>query len=204
MTSDAYDSTDGELAALGQISTEFANMLAGEKSAIGKYAIVETVSVHRHTIVFKARDPDLERFVALKLYHSSLSDEKMQRAMIEGRALAKVDCPFVARCHSVEALGNAPVLVNEWIVGQPLDEYLKNYPLDFDQIRIIFRKILLGIQAIHDEGLLHRDIKPSNIVVSENGDPKIIVLGLVQNVDACDVQLAGTCAYMAPAFVRPL
>ena len=170
----------------------------GQPRSIGKYEILQTVAVHKKTVVFKARDPDLDRLVALKIFHGELSDASKETVISEGRAHAKIACPFVTGCHSVESISGSPALVNEWVVGETLDEYARKRQVSFDEVRSLFQKIVKGIDAIHQAGLLHRDIKPTNIIVSDSGEPKIIDLGLSHPVSEENIQLAGTSAYMPP------
>ena len=170
---------------------------------IGRYRIIETVSVRRQTIVFKANDPDLDRVVSLKIYIDQNEDApSIERVLKEARALVKIRSPFVARCHNLETINDTPVLVNEWIEGQTLDQYLTSNCLNYVQIKDLFQKIVRGVMAIHDEGILHRDLKPSNIVVSELGEPTIIDLGLA-HVNAEPVQdLAGTLSFVSPEVAK--
>ena len=94
-----------------------------EKRCIGRYVIEETVSLNRYSSVFRAYDPNLQRPVSLKLYHGR-AEADVQRILTEGRALSRVESPFVARCYSLEEFEGTPVLVNEWIEGVTLEQYM--------------------------------------------------------------------------------
>lgn len=172
--------------------------LARSTPRIGKYQIEKTLGFHGQATVFKAFDPDLDRIVALKLYRQPLTDQTRQQVIVEGRALAKIESPFVARCHNVDSVSGVPLLVMEWVDGQTLSEYVAENELCYRQIRRIFGQIATGLQAVHQCQLLHRDIKPENILISHDGIPKIIDFGLASSNTGTEKSIAGTFAYMSP------
>lgn len=178
------------------------NETGGHVHRIGKYEIVKTQYVNRDTSVFKARDPDLDREVAIKLYHGELSSKARERLTSEGRALARIDSEYVSRCFSSENLNDTPLLVSEWIEGVTLNDFVDQAPLTFSKIRELFYKIALGLDQIHKNGLLHRDLKPSNVMIANSEHPKIIDMGLAQLQSESDFEIAGTRAYLAPEVAR--
>lgn len=169
---------------------------------VGKFETSGWTQQGGQSTVFKAFDPDLQRFVAIKLYHAALSEKQRQRVLDEGRALASIDSPWVARCHSVDTIVDAPFLVLEWVEGQTLDKYLRDQHVDWNELRELFSKIASGVDALHEQKLIHRDLKPSNILVTESGEPKIVDLGLVRHLEHGSSDAAGTFSFMAPEVAR--
>ena len=169
---------------------------------IGKYKIVETLANRGQSTVFLAHDPDLNRQVVVKLYHSAMDERQRQQVVSEGRALARIDSSYVARCFTVDSVGDAPFLVMEWIDGQTLTDFASEQSLDFKYIRSVFSKIAEGVAAIHEQELIHSDLKPGNIMIDAQGEPKIIDFGLVRAEQSTLTELAGTYAYMSPEVAR--
>ena len=126
--------------------------------SIGKYAIRQTLGRGGQATVFLAWDPDLSRHVVIKYYHSLETSEEIERVLQEGRALARIDSPFVARCHGAERFEGRPYLVLEYIRGMSLhdDRRQHRWPMP-DSVRLV-RQCVEGLCAIHARGMLHRDL----------------------------------------------
>ena len=173
----------------------------GGKKCVGRYVLEETIALRRNSTVFRALDPNLERDVALKLYHrrSTDTDENAKRVLNEGRALSRIDSPYVARCHSLEEIDGSLVLVNEWIEGASLDVAMQSNPMTYNQVLKVFTEICEGAASIHESGIIHRDIKPSNIIINQQGVPRIIDLGLAESESSRpSSEFRGTISYLAP------
>ena len=185
-----------------EVLEKFFNLSPDKPVVVGKFETCGWTQQGGQSTVFKAFDPDLQRFVAIKLYHAALNDRQKQRVLDEGRALASTDSPYVARCHSVDTIANAPFLVLEWVEGQTLGNYLRDQQLDPNEQRDLLGKIARGVDALHQQHLIHRDLKPSNILVNESGEPKIVDLGLVRHLEQGSSDAAGTFSFMAPEVAR--
>ena len=168
---------------------------------VGKYQIERILGCHGQAVVIQATDPDLDRTVALKIYHSAISGQHRKRMINEGRALARIESPNVANCFGVEEFDECVFLVNEFIEGETLRTCLDNELLTVEEKIEVLSQLALGLNDIHGVGLLHRDLKPENIVITPQGRTKIIDFGLVGPMDSNDVpdhDSSGTPAYMAP------
>ncbi len=175
----------------------------GDYPRIGKYQIQKLLSDRGMAKVFLGFDPDLQRQVTIKYYTEKLSAKQTAQVKNEGRALALIDSPFVAKCYGVEQLGNQLYLVLEYVNGQDLIEYRSKHDLTTKQVISITKNLAEGLRAIHQRGILHRDLKPSNVIVQDDGTAKIIDLGLAKEIQQREVnETAGTPAYMPPEQAR--
>ena len=150
-------------------------VLGTERPAVGRYRIEEALSIRSGSIVFKAFDPDLQRAVVLKIYSGApgaTDSNRPSRILSEARALVPIDSAQVAKCYNIETTCGTRILVNEWVEGQPLDFYLANHRLGYREVCGLARALVLGLEAIHGEGLLLRDLKPSNVIIGADRQPK--------------------------------
>lgn len=188
---------------LGFLSEQF-GIDINQKFFFGDLKILEWADSGGQSKVFRALDIELNRQVAIKYYHSAHDEGQIERVLAEGRALAQINHPNVATCHSVGTSAGAPYLVLEWVDGSTLDRYLEQHEATINegQWRKLLAQIAAGVAAFHKKGLMHGDLKPTNVIVTSEGIPKIIDLGLTQNIDQIEHQMAGTYAYMAPEVAR--
>src|SRR5262249_56862729 len=121
----------------------------------------------------------------------------------EGRGVAKVNSPCVARCHGVERIDGAAFLVVEYIPGRDLAEVRRDGPLSLEAVVRILAQLAEGVAAVHARGLIHRDIKPANVILRDDGTPRLVDFGLAAHLGSSRLrQWSGTPAYMAPEQVR--
>ncbi|XP_072958121.1 mitogen-activated protein kinase kinase 10 [Typha angustifolia] len=133
---------------------------------------------------------------ALKLLHVGSA-----AAVLEADLLPRLSSPFVVRCHAVIAGDRRLGLLLEYMAGGSLLDVLRRRGrLPEALIAAVARHVLLGLEYLHDVGVVHGDIKPSNLLVSRHGEVKIAdfgasrVVGKAPGGDTC----GGTCAYMSP------
>jgi len=156
--------------------------------------------------VFKAWDPDLERYIALK-YLKHDDPVLVERLMREARAQARIDHPSVCKVYEVGEDEGRPYIAMEFVEGEPLDVAAKD--LTTEQKVLLVRKITEAIQAAHAAGLVHRDLKPANILVVErDGEPHPYVLdfGIARIEEVVGLtmtgQVIGTPGYLSPEQAR--
>ncbi len=164
---------------------------------LGKYRIDELLGSGGQSVLLRGHDPDLQRDVALKLHHS-MTDELREEVLREGRTLAKIESPFVARCHTVETFADSPCLVLEYIAGVSLSDQIRQAEFTERKAATIIAQLAEGLAAVHDRGVFHRDLKPANIIVSPDGKPTIIDFGLACSGDVSIGSTSGTACYMPP------
>lgn len=181
--------------------------------SIGKYRVISPLGSGGQADVYRAFDPALNRDVVIKLIRPrfqpdstievSPSEVQMKSALAEGRLLAQLSHPHVAQIFDVDQVYGCPFLVMEYVQGHSLDQYLHLHRMNVKQIARLLAQIASAVAAAHERGILHRDIKPQNIVVSDEGQPKLIDFGLARISDlweTCDEHpgLCGTLAYLSP------
>ncbi|MGC2245393.1 MAG: serine/threonine-protein kinase, partial [Terriglobales bacterium] len=177
---------------------------------LGRYEIVAEVGRGAMGSVYKARDPKIDRFVAIKtvLLHQSVIHEQQEfrrRFFIEAQAAGRLLHPGIVAVFDVgeEPETSDPYIVMEYIEGQTLREVLahngKKLPLN-DALRIT-QELAEALDYAHAQGVVHRDIKPANVLITKDGQAKISDFGIAQ-LDLTHMTLPGrvlgTPAYMSP------
>ncbi len=160
--------------------------------------------------VYKARQPRLDRFVALKILlrrpgagaQEGAFEERFGR---EARALAKLNHPDIVAVYDYGEAGGYPFLIMEYVDGLTLRQLLQNGKLPPDDALAIVPKICEALQYAHQQGIVHRDIKPENILLDRQGRVKIADFGIAKLLGPVasenltqDRQVIGTPQYMAP------
>lgn len=210
----------GDAAAIARLERE---LFATDAQAvrIGRYEVLARVGAGGFGTVYRARDPELDRIVALKLLHPSRMHEQARRMIAEARAMAAVEHPNVAKVFDVGVIEGAEeraYVAMEWLDGPTLREWLAGGPARTEILHVLVG-VGHGLAAAHARGLVHGDVKPDNVVVctSQRGpsSAKVVDFGLARPLpdDASAMsdetgvthpeltpsrQLAGTPAYLAP------
>ncbi len=178
-------------------------------TSILHYQIIEELGRGGMGVVYKAKDTELDRIVALKFlpHHISVNEDDINRFKLEARAAAALNHPNITSIYSIERSkepGNEfnVFLVMEYIDGIELKEKIKQNEISFDEAINISIKICEGLDAAHKKGIVHRDIKSSNIMVTGEGNVKIMDFGLAklghgENLTRLGTTL-GTISYMSP------
>lgn len=157
--------------------------------------------------VFKAWDPDLERWIALK-YLRSEDPEMAERLLREARAQARVEHPSVCQVYEVGEEGGRPFIAMQYVDGRPLNDAARDLPVEHQVLLV--RKVAEAVQAAHAQGLIHRDLKPANILVAETEDgrlhPYVLDFGIARQQDVAGLtvtgQIIGTPGYLSPEQAR--
>jgi len=155
--------------------------------------------------VYLARDPKLERTVAVKLLADNFSedDDARRRFEREARLAAKLDHPNVVRVFDVGEDGGRPFIVMEHVDGGTLADLTKRRRLPRERALGLLGQACAGLGHAHREGLVHRDVKPSNLLISQgDGRLKIADFGIARAADEAGITrtgfVLGTQPYMAP------
>ncbi|MBS1119086.1 MAG: serine/threonine kinase family protein [Deltaproteobacteria bacterium] len=151
---------------------------------VERYEIVGELGAGAMGIVYRARDPELDRELAVKLVQpqAGVAEDELvrQRMLREGRALARIDHPNVVRVFDVGWWRGALFVAMERAPGVSLRLWLAAQPRSARAIVDVFVQCALGLAAAHDAGVIHRDFKPDNVVVDEAGRARVMDFGLAQ------------------------
>jgi serine/threonine-protein kinase len=138
---------------------------------LGKFQLLERVGLGAFGAVWKARDTELDRLVALKIPHAGLlaSQADRERFYREARAAAQLRHPGIVTIHEVATLEQLPALVSDFIEGATLRDYLQARRLTFREAAELAAQVADALEYAHTMGVIHRDVKPGNIMVETPG-----------------------------------
>ncbi|CAN5723694.1 hypothetical protein BH18ACI5_BH18ACI5_14960 [soil metagenome] len=173
---------------------------------IGHYEITGTLGEGGMGIVYAARDPRLDRTVALKMIRrASANPDAAERLRREARAAASVSHPNICQLYDVGEQDGEFFIAMEYLEGESLAARLARAPIPPGEAVPICLAVLAALEALHSRGLMHRDLKPSNIFLSPHG-VKLVDFGLACAIDvvATETRLTqpgtvlGTPQYFSP------
>jgi len=177
---------------------------------IGKYDLFSKLGQGSMGTVYKARDRETNRVVAVKIMspETAGNDVLLKRFEQEFHAANVLDHPNIVRALDYCAAGPAPYLVMEFVDGEALcDKIDRQGALPEGQALLLIAQVCQALNVAHQSGIIHRDVKPDNILVSADGQAKLTDLGLIKGTQV-DLELTktghglGTPHYMAPEQFR--
>jgi serine/threonine protein kinase/tetratricopeptide (TPR) repeat protein len=182
---------------------------------LGQYLLVEKIGQGGMGEVYRARDEQLDRDVAVKLISAERFADREARESFrqEALALSRLNHPHIATIHQFGQEEDVDFLVMEYIEGQTLLERIQASPIGERELRRLACDVAAGLAEAHEQGLVHRDLKPGNVKLNRQSRPKILDFGLARPYERADEtsktlampgngEIAGTLAYMAPELLR--
>jgi tetratricopeptide (TPR) repeat protein len=147
--------------------------MIGSMRPLGKFQLLERVGVGAFGAVWKARDTELDRLVALKIPHTGLltAAGDLERFQREARAAAQLRHPNIVSVHEVLTLEGLPTIVADFIDGVPLKDLLEVRRLTFREAATLLAEVVEAVHYAHEQGIVHRDLKPGNILVEHSQLP---------------------------------
>jgi serine/threonine protein kinase len=178
--------------------------------SLGKFVLLEQLGVGSFGYVFRARDTELGRIVAIKIPRagSLATPEDAARLMREARSAAQLEHPGIVSLHEAGQTDDGTFfLVEEFVKGTTLAGHLTKGPLPFRRSAELIAAVADALHYAHRHGVIHRDIKPLNIMLDEEGRPHLMDFGLAKReADETSMtqegQVLGTPAYMSPEQAR--
>ena len=188
-----------------QVAGASVPMLDEIAAAFPELEVLEMCGQGGMGVVFKARQPKLDRLVALKILTPALAAQPgfAERFTREARALAKLSHPNIVGVHDFGESGGFFYLIMEFVDGVNLRQAMRS-GISPEQALLLVPRVCEALQFAHDHGVLHRDIKPENILLDARGNPKLADFGIAKLGDDKSTGLTlsgaqlGTAAYMAP------
>ena len=171
---------------------------------MGKYELLEELGRGGFATVYKARDPSLDRAIALKVLHAGYAgrSDVVPRFLDEARRAASLRHDGIVRIYDVGEVKGQPYIAMEYLPGGALSDRLKGEPLPFDAALTILEQIADALDYAHKRDLVHRDVKPANILFDDEGRAVLVDFGLVKSLVESGYTVEstslGTPDYMAP------
>ncbi len=178
---------------------------------LGSYEILSLLGAGGMGEVYRARDSELDRDVAIKVLHpSAFQDEKARkRFRNEALTLARLNHPYIAAIHEFSTKDGIDFIVMEYVPGESLAQRLSKGTLPDRQVVALSLQIAEALEEAHEQGVVHLDLKPGNIMLTPKGWTKVLDFGLAARLQPIDerstagltgssLSIAGTLPYMAP------
>jgi serine/threonine protein kinase len=188
------------------LSAEHADLPA----KLGKYEIREVLGRGAMSVVYRAYDPGIDRFVALKTLErrgldADHGEDAVTRFLMEARAAGRLMHPNVVGVFELDQDGEVAFIAMELVEGIDLKTHIRERKgrLPLEQVRSILEQLLAALEYSHSQGVVHRDIKPANVFMMHDGSVKLGDFGIAKfAAGACSMTRAGTLLgtpnYMSP------
>jgi serine/threonine protein kinase len=176
---------------------------------LGRFTLLDTVGQGAFGTVYRARDPELDRTVALKVPRAGnlAGPQELDRFLREARSVAQLRHPGIVAVHEVGQADGLPYLVSDFVEGVTLsDLFSARRPTQRESAELL-ATVAEAVQYAHAQGVVHRDLKPSNIMLDGASKPFVMDFGLAKReageiTMTVDGQILGTPAYMSPEQAR--
>jgi Tol biopolymer transport system component len=182
---------------------------------LGPYEILDALGAGGMGEVYRARDPKLNRLIAVKVLREEFAADPERRLRFEREAqsIAALNHPNIVTIYSVEQADRVHFLTMELVDGKPLSDQIVKGGLPLARILSVAIPLADAISAAHQKGIAHRDLKPTNLMVTADGRVKVLDFGLAKLMEPSRVERAvsalptvltgegrivGTVAYMSP------
>lgn len=180
------------------------------KVLAGRYELLERIGEGGMSVVYKAKDKLLNRFVAIKILKPEfIGDHKfIDSFRRESQAAASMSHPNIVNIYDVGKEGNIHYIVMELIEGRALSDVIKEQgPMPYPQVISISKQIAAALSFAHKNHIIHRDVKPHNIMMTPNGTAKITDFGIAKAVNAATIVdstdgIIGSVHYFSPEQAR--
>jgi WD40 repeat protein/tRNA A-37 threonylcarbamoyl transferase component Bud32 len=172
--------------------------------SIGHFTLLEPLGTGAFGTVWKARDTELDRIVAVKIPRKGQLDAaEAEQFLREARAAAQLHHPYIVGVHEIGRDDETVYIVSDFVEGVTLSDWLSARRLSPREAAELVAKVADAIQHAHAAGVIHRDLKPGNILIDANGDPHVTDFGLAKReageiAMTVDGRILGTPAYMSP------
>jgi serine/threonine-protein kinase len=172
------------------------------KAKVERYESLQEIAQGATSTIYKARDRQLGRYVALKVLKEAQSFGRLKR---EAELMAQLNHPSIVNIFDFGTIGGQPFISMPLIEGIPLSELIAKRSISPREAAQIIEKILWGLQHAHARGVIHRDIKPANIILTQH-TPILTDFGLARDIGRHSKtgtgELLGTPLYMSPEHIK--
>jgi serine/threonine-protein kinase len=181
-----------------------ATRMAPPLSRLGHFELIERIGIGAFGSVWKARDKELDRTVAIKIPRASaMIAAEQEQFFREARAAAQLKHPNIVSVYEVGRDGDSIYIVSDFVRGVTLSDWLSGQQLTSREAAELCAKIADALHHAHEQGVVHRDLKPANIMMDYDAQPHLMDFGLARRESGevtvtVDGQVMGTPAYMSP------
>ena len=171
---------------------------------ISHYKILSELGRGGMGVVYKAEDTKLKRLVALKFLRPDVlkDEEHRERFLREAQAAAALDHPNICTVYEIDEVEGETFIAMAYLEGQTLKDKIAERPLKLEEALDIAIQTAQGLKVAHQNEVVHRDIKPANLMLTEEGQVKVVDFGLAQLAEQSRLTktatMLGTPAYMSP------
>ena len=154
--------------------------------------------------VYRARDPQLKRDVAIKILPSEVTADadRLARFQREAEVLASLNHTNIAHVFGIAEVDGVRGIVMELAEGETLGQVLSRGPMPLDEALGIARQVADALEMAHDRGIVHRDLKPANIMVAHDGVVKVLDFGLAKALNPGTDSAVQAATFSSPAMTR--
>jgi serine/threonine protein kinase len=171
---------------------------------LGKYELLGELGHGAMGVVYRARDPIINRLVALKTITTGVANDPslLQRFYREAQSAGGLQHPNIVTIYDMGEAGDLPYIAMELVEGENLEQVIANRPNLPITLKLVYAmQACRAFDYAHKRGIVHRDIKPGNVMLGKDGTVKVVDFGIARVLEASRTQtgmLIGTFAYMSP------
>jgi WD40 repeat protein/serine/threonine protein kinase len=172
---------------------------------LGRYELLEEIAHGGMGVVYRARDPTLNRVVALKLMLAGqfAGEQELKRFRVEAEAAARLDHPNIVPIYEFGALEGRPFLSMRFVNGASLANRLRGTPMDAVPATELMSTLARAVHYAHQHSVLHRDLKPANVLLDAAGEPHVTDFGLAKCLDSNDGLTSSGAMLGSPNYMSP-
>ena len=167
---------------------------------IGKYEILETIATGAQGVVYKAKDSDLDRIIAVKVLRAG--PDQLESLKSEARLAASLEHPAITTIYDYSIDDDISYIAMEFVPDSLGTQLINSNGLSWQRAVEIASQVAMGLNHAHDRGIIHRDIKPYNILLTESGEVRIADFGIAKALLGTGANpstgFKGTPSYVAP------
>ncbi|MBL8165933.1 MAG: protein kinase [Anaerolineae bacterium] len=172
---------------------------------LGQYELIEEVGKGGMATVYRAYQPNVDRYVAVKVIHRSIAADKanLERFQREAKLVTRLEHPHLLPIYDYDGLHDPPYIVMRYLEGGTLKDALDRGRLETNEAVFLLRQVAAALDYAHRRGIIHRDIKPSNIMIDQDGNAFLTDFGIARIADSGQGLTqtgftVGTPGYMSP------
>jgi eukaryotic-like serine/threonine-protein kinase len=174
-------------------------------SRLGPYEIIEEIGKGGMATVYRAYQPSVGRFVAVKIIHRAIAADSnaLERFQREARLIARLEHPHLLPVYDYDGEHDPPYIVMRYLEGGTLKDALANERIPLVDTVLIVRQVGAALDYAHRQNVIHRDIKPSNVMIDVDGNAFLMDFGIARLTESSEgiTQTGfavGTPSYMSP------